>query len=633
MYLHEPAVAGMEAPIGSCCGGSGKAAARFGKATAGARIPPELAALRSALLSRLTTSDVHWLSVPLRGGFTIDVCSPICVRATAQELQPVAAYLDGPVPANGLYLYVPVTADESSAFALKWGVFPLTRAVSDQAHNAAVFVPKPPWPPAADRARRMYDFVGYSQKIQTKYFSYQGWSLVSGAHKVWALSARGPVVNHGFHATLATCRSIPGLACVPGPLLDKRFAAIQDLGARHDARHWDYSQMLQFMRGLRDDSRQTVDLSGALLSRHPAVWDEPAKLPEAHLPNAAKGARAGARVYGLGWFAEVPPPPRTVIDLIPFSQPQTQATVANALSIVRLISQFQGIPWRLPFVILEHEGGIRAFRHQDGVMQVTDVAKPRAIQTMPHALKLVLTGRALTDQIATTGLNAAVRTEFPRRLAVQIACGIQLLKNALDRFAGYVALAYIAYNSGDGNAARVVTGGRNTNRPRGTTDEQWESLCRFAASLYHQFPRDVRIATGQWQCDANIPAWFQRFAVFDQHSGQPLIAYHYLRGVQSCIRPVRPTIPCTRAVHGQRQDGTGNVACNATRAGALDKLYNPAQLSQQYRDAIATLLVPIPEDKLPIKVVNGRMVKMPLASGPVAPRGNPFEGIDNYAAN
>src|SRR4029450_8351231 len=181
---------------------------------------------------------------------------------------------------------------------------------------------------------------------------------------------------------------------------------------------------------------------------------------------------------GLGWFAEAPPPPTAVVNLIPFCQPQTQATVANALSIARLISQFHGIPWRVPFVILEHEGGVRVFRHRDGVMQVIDVAKPGAIRAMPRELKLVLAGRALADQIATAALDAEVRTEFPRRLAVQIACGTQLLKKALARFGGYVALAYIAYRAGGGNAARVVTRGRATNRPAGTTDEQWESMCR-----------------------------------------------------------------------------------------------------------------------------------------------------------
>jgi hypothetical protein len=589
------------------------------------KCPADLAELRCALLKRITKTDLMWLDVPLRDGFSIKVCSPVCIHVSQQELRRYAAYLDGQIPANGLWAYLPVTAEETKDLAHRWSVFPLTRAVSDQAHNAAVYVPWPPgdWASAA----KICNFLLYSRKL--RYFSYQGWALVSGAHKVWVLSAKetaAKAVNHGFQWPISLCQKSGIKVCIPGPRLKKGFAAVQNLGARHDHAHWDYSQLLQLMTDLKDPQGQVVDLRAALLSGHPAVWDEPAMLPEAHLPSAAKGARAAARVHGLGWFGEPP----ALVDLIRFSQAQTQATVANALSIVRLISRFHGIPWRVPFVILEHEGGIRAFDHPDGVMQVTDAAKPRAIHAMPRELKLVLAGRALTDQIATAPLDAAVRTEFPRRLAVQIAGGIQLLKNALDRFAGYVALAYVAYNAGDGSAARVVTGGRATNRPAGTTDELWESMCRFAASLYHQLPRDVRIATGQWQCDANIPAWFRRFAVFDRNSGQNLIAYPYLRSIQSCIRPVRPAIPCTRASHGQRHDGAGNVACSTTRAGAFDKLYAPAQLGQLYRDAIAGFLAPIPQDNLPIKVLDGRLVKMPLASGPAAPQGNPFEGIDGY---
>jgi hypothetical protein len=291
-------------------------------------------------------------------------------------------------------------------------------------------------------------------------------------------------------------------------------------------------------------------------------------------------------------------------------------------------------------VILEQEGGVSAFCHHDGVMQVTDAAKDEAIHAMPRELKLVITARTLTDQIKTAALDKAVRDEFQSRLAVQIACGIQLLKGKLDAFAGYVALAYIAYNAGNKTVEEIVRAseqkepthvkGKDKTPPKKeTTPEQWESMCRLAASLYHQFPRDVRIDVGKWQCDKNIPSWFVRFSVFDQPSEQELIRYEYLRSIQGCIRPRRPAIPCTQAVHGLKhvQDGTGDVACNPTRAGALDKLYNPDKLAKPYRDALGRRLAPIPEDNLPIKVLNGRMVKMPLASGPVAPQGNPFEGM------
>src|SRR6266542_2433613 len=225
--------------------------------------PPELAILRTTLLSRLTASDLYWIDVPLRGGLTIKVCSPVRVRVTAQDLQPVAKYLDGPAPDGPFYLYPPVNANETSRLALQWNAFPLTRAVFDQAFNVSVYVPRVPWPPQ-NEARRMYDFVGYSQKLhlQMDYPLHHGVRLVAGAHKLWVLSARGPTVNHGFHAPIKECAKAIK-TCVPGPLLDKRFAAIQDLGTRHDASHWDYSQLLQFMTDLRDPSGRTGDLGRA----------------------------------------------------------------------------------------------------------------------------------------------------------------------------------------------------------------------------------------------------------------------------------------------------------------------------------------------------------------------------------
>ena len=346
------------------------------------------------------------------------------------------------------------------------------------------------------------------------------------------------------------------------------------------------------------------------------------------------------RTNGLGWFGQLPappapapptpaavPPPHPAIAALCLSSPRTQPTVTNALAIVRLISQFHTIPWRVPFIVLEHEGGVRLFGHHDGVMQTIDSAKTATIRAMPRELKLGIVGRAYDDTIAIAALNAEVRAQFPQRLAVQIACGIQELKNGLDRFAGYVALALIAYNAGAGNAARVVTRGASSGRPAGTTDPQWEQMCRTAAALYHQLPSAVRIATGQWQCDANIPAWFQHIAVFDQPSGIQLIAYQYLRQINSCIPPVRPATACVPAIQGQRKAGTGVLVCNPTRFGALDKLYNPTLLGGPYRAALTATVGAIPADTLPIQVQNGRLVKIATGAGPAIPQGNPFDGM------
>ncbi len=76
----------------------------------------------------------------------------------------------------------------------------------------------------------------------------------------------------------------------------------------------------------------------------------------------------------------------------------------------------------------------------------------------------------------------------------------------LERFNGYVALAFQAYNAGAGWAYYTATLGRSKKKPRGLGPQEWEDMCRFGASLLHQSPSKVRVAQGVWQCDANIPA-------------------------------------------------------------------------------------------------------------------------------
>src|SRR3954470_19852769 len=86
--------------------------------------------------------------------------------------------------------------------------------------------------------------------------------------------------------------------------------------------------------------------------------------------------------FSFGGYGEsVVAPLPALAALAPLSTPQTTPAVANALDIVRMISQFHSIPWRVPFVVLEHEGGVRIFNHHDGVMQTTDGAKTGAIRS------------------------------------------------------------------------------------------------------------------------------------------------------------------------------------------------------------------------------------------------------------
>lgn len=301
----------------------------------------------------------------------------------------------------------------------------------------------------------------------------------------------------------------------------------------------------------------------------------------------------------------------------------TAATVDNALKIVKLICLFGEIPWRLGYTILAHEGGVRLFRDADGVMQTVRDARKQVIPSIPRVLKLVLLGLPLTDSTRDSILTKGLHQEFSRRLAVQIATGIQELKNNLDACSGYVALAYVGYNAGTGNARYIATLGRSKTRPSRITAVQWEEMCRFGSSLLHQRPGNgpgtVEVKQGWWQCDKNLNSnrgdWFRAYSVRDRQSQLALIAYQYLRSINACILKQRPNATCSTSNHKARQLGSGQLQCRNTRAGALDKLYSPSNfLDSNYYNAALAELTAITDDNLPLKVYNGHLVKVTMVS-------------------
>jgi hypothetical protein len=219
----------------------------FGEAT-----DAELIRQRATLVANITAADLVWYEVPLVGGYKILVSAPVVKDD----------------------LFVPVTAPESMAIARRLDVFPLSRAVMDQAHNLAVKVAKQKTPAS------LLDFVTYTDRLKpTAYVTQRGSALVSGAHKLWVISSRGPVINYGFYIKRV---STDPVRC--GPRLDTQFNVIQSLGAKHNGAHWDYSQLAQFMTRLQDESGQAVDLRQALLTRQAAVWDESQPPAAANLP-------------------------------------------------------------------------------------------------------------------------------------------------------------------------------------------------------------------------------------------------------------------------------------------------------------------------------------------------------------
>lgn len=293
-------------------------------------------------------------------------------------------------------------------------------------------------------------------------------------------------------------------------------------------------------------------------------------------------------------------------------------SVPTALRLVRAVSEVLGVPWRLAYTVMEHEGGVRAARHPDGAMQTTRGARVAAIPRLPRALKLALLGLPPNDARPDAALDGLLAAEFPRSLAVQLATGTQELRTGLAAFAGYVALALVAYNAGAGWAYWMATDGRAKRRPAGVSPEAWEQACRAAAALYHAPAGEIPTAAGVWQCDANMPGWFQHFVVRERRTGRQLITYKYLRRMTGRIRGRKPAQPCTFAVHGgaHRQAGSGDVVTVSTRPGVLDKLADPRLMRRPYVEAAGAELAPIAQDGRPLKAMGTTLLKAAPGAGP-----------------
>jgi len=219
----------------------------------------ELTKLRAELLAKVTDSDFTWYDVDLE------------YKAQSGAAATVTIKVSNPLRKEGYYL--PVTARETFDFAKRYGWLPLTRAVADQAHNQASQF-------SFTWQANLFDFDKYSNDTLAKsYGPVYDTKLVSGSHKLWLLSKFGKkATNYGFYVK-ADKSNPPN-----GPRL-KGWRVIQTLGGRHNELHWDYSQLLQFMKS----DTLTIDgtsysLPAAIVAGLPAVWDEGGKLQASDLP-------------------------------------------------------------------------------------------------------------------------------------------------------------------------------------------------------------------------------------------------------------------------------------------------------------------------------------------------------------
>ncbi len=218
---------------------------------------------RLALLAKVNSGSFAWHTVSLAGGATVEVSLPVKV--------------DG--------VFLPVMAAEQKKVAGAVAAVPLTRAVADRAFEdataAGTFVP------FQGQYPHMFDYDRFTKFLDGTAYggSPQPWAF--GAHKLWLLSrfSNKGAVNYGFFGPGVDGNGKPDNRPATGhPNLTTHVHIQQDLGGRHDAAHWDYSQLLQLMRNLKDAAGGPLDLRAELLAGNPAVWDESSKPQATDLP-------------------------------------------------------------------------------------------------------------------------------------------------------------------------------------------------------------------------------------------------------------------------------------------------------------------------------------------------------------
>ncbi|MCX7939554.1 MAG: hypothetical protein N2545_08995 [Thermoflexales bacterium] len=180
----------------------------------------------------------------------------------------------------------------------------------------------------------------------------------------------------------------------------------------------------------------------------------------------------------------------------------------------------------MPPLLLKAFMGVEGanLNHRDGVLQVTPSTRAALIPRIPRAIKLAaLNLEETTPALSDAELNQRFAQAFESRNAlVQIVTGGYYIREQLDRFHGYVALAGLAYNAGPARAAREV-------------QEKWNGDPYLAALQYHKTvgtaPNQVTVLPGVPQVDPTTGLRWTRYPVIANDSGKEIFQYLYLRRV------------------------------------------------------------------------------------------------------
>ncbi|MFC1465363.1 MAG: C39 family peptidase [Candidatus Brachytrichaceae bacterium NZ_4S206] len=180
-----------------------------------------------------------------------------------------------------------------------------------------------------------------------------------------------------------------------------------------------------------------------------------------------------------------------------------------------------GLPTLLLKAFMAVEGANPDAR--DGVLQVTPATRASVISRMPRALKLTALDLSDDPAMGDADLNARFAQAFEQKhLLVQTLTGGWYVKEQLDRFNGYVALAGLAYNAGPGRARREV-------------EEKWGGDLLRAALQYHKRigarSDEVTVQPGIPTVDTATGVQWIRFPVTANDTGLEIFQYLYLRQV------------------------------------------------------------------------------------------------------
>lgn len=160
---------------------------------------------------------------------------------------------------------------------------------------------------------------------------------------------------------------------------------------------------------------------------------------------------------------------------------------------------------------------------RDGVLQVTPATRQGVIARIPRALKLAALNLSAASTLSDAALNNRFGQAFANKdLLVQTLTGAWYIKEQLERFEGYVALAGLAYNVGPARAQREVK-------------QKWGGSLLNAALQYHKRIgkgiNEVTVHPGIPAVDAATGAKWIRYPVTANDTKKEIFQYLYLRQV------------------------------------------------------------------------------------------------------